>query len=126
MASTSSSTLASIKTEYKDESTHDTLPTEHIRNAVYDELDYFCKNVWVGVSADVARADPHGKLINCKFVNCNKHDAESPGVRARLVAQEVSHHGDESFYAATPPLEAKRMLLSQLATEHGETANDCN
>ena len=38
-------------------------------------------------------------------------------VRCRLVAQEVSLHADESFYAATPPLEAKRLLFSEFASE---------
>ena len=38
-------------------------------------------------------------------------------MRARLVAQEVSHFEDLSFYAATPPLESKRMLFSQWASE---------
>ena len=73
--------------------------------------------MWVGVPAAVARSDPHGKVINCRFVNCNKHDAETPDVRARLVAQEIAHQGEESFYAATRPLEAKRMLFSQWASE---------
>ena len=33
------------------------------------------------------------------------------------MAQEVGHSSDVSFFAATPPLESKRMLLSQWATE---------
>ena len=41
----------------------------------------------------------------------------APDVRARLVAQEVGDGPDTAFYAATPPLESKRMLLSQWATE---------
>ena len=47
----------------------------------------------------------------------NKGDATAPDVRARYVAQEVNTHDDASFYAATPPLESKRMLFSQWATE---------
>ena len=41
-----------------------------------------------------------------------------PDVRCRLVAQEVNLHADMSFYAATPPLEAKRLLFSEWATKH--------
>ena len=40
-----------------------------------------------------------------------------PDVRCRLVGQEVNTHADESFYAATPPLEAKRMLFTEFASE---------
>ena len=36
---------------------------------------------------------------------------------ARLVAQEVAQYGDSSVFAATPPLESKRMLCSQWAPE---------
>ena len=48
---------------------------------------------------------------------CNKNDNSDPDVRARLVAQEINNNDDMSFFAATPPLESKRMLLSQFATE---------
>ena len=34
-----------------------------------------------------------------------------------LVTQDVNLHADESFYAATPPLEAKRMLFSEFASQ---------
>ena len=35
---------------------------------------------------------------------------------ADLVAQEINLHHDDSFYAATPPLEAKRMIFSEWAS----------
>ena len=57
------------------------------------------------------------KIIGTRFINSNKHDAANPDVRARLVAQELSWQGEESYYAATPPLQAKRMLFSQWASE---------
>ena len=72
-----------------------------------------------GVSLKEALSDPAGKVIGCHWVNCNKGDLANPDVRCRLVGQEVNH-GDgptEAFYAATPPLEAKRLLFSQWATE---------
>ena len=47
---------------------------------------------------------------------CNKGDAQNPDVRARLVACEVNHGTkDASFFASTPPLEAKRMLFAKYA-----------
>ena len=71
------------------------------------------------MSLKEALSDPAGKVIGCRWVNCNKGDLANPDVRCRLVGQEVNH-GDgptEAFYAATPPLEAKRLLFSQWATE---------
>ena len=81
-----------------------------------EELAYFCDKVWVGVPLAEAMADPEGKIIGSRWVNCNKNDINDPDVRCRLVAQEINLHADESFYAATPPLEAKRILFSEWAS----------
>ena len=47
------------------------------------------------------------------------HKNKPNNIRARLVAQEVNTSGDAdpNFYAATPPLEAKRILMSGWASE---------
>ena len=82
-----------------------------------DEIDYFNDIVWVGVSMEEALSDPEAKIVGTRWVNCNKADLAEPDVRARLVAQELSIFHDESFYAATPPLEAKRLLFSTWASE---------
>ena len=80
---------------------------------MHDELLYFCDTVWVLVPI----AEVRGKIIGSRWVNCNKNDLEDPDVRCRLVGQEVNLHADEPFYAATPPLEAKRMLFSEFACQ---------
>ena len=108
-----------FKPQYKDEYTNEFLPYEAAKDAMLDELNYFCDVVFCGVSTEEAMSDKSGKIVGCRWVNCNKGDAENPDVRCRLVAQEVNN-GDgptDAFYAATPPLEAKRMLFSQWATE---------
>ena len=114
-----------FKPQYKDEYTNEVLPYESAKDAMLDELQYFCDIVFRGVDIKEALNDPEGKLVGCRWVNCNKGDLSEPDVRCRLVAQEVNH-GDgptEAFYAATPPLEAKRLLFSQWAKEqkrHGK------
>ena len=108
-----------FKPQYKDESTNEVLPFEATKDAMLDELQYFCSVVFRGVSMNEAVNDQDGKIVGCRWVNCNKGDSSEPDVRCRLVAQEVNH-GDgpvDAFYAATPPLEAKRLLFSQWATE---------
>ena len=82
-----------------------------------EELAYFCDKVWVGVPLSQAMADPEGKIVGSRWVNCNKNDVNDPDVRCRLVAQEVNIHSDDSFYAATPPREAKRLLMSRRSSE---------
>ena len=49
----------------------------------------------------------------------NKQDSEHPDYRGRYVAQEINRGGeaDAAFYAATPPLEAKRLLFSMWSRE---------
>ena len=55
-------------------------------------------------------------LIRTRRVITNKGDACTPDVRARLVAQEVKTYKSNDCVASTPPLEAKRLLDSELAT----------
>ena len=105
-----------FKERYKDEYTGEDLPMGYVREAMREELDYFCDRVWVGVPLSEAQSDPEAKIVGSRWVNCNKNDAHDPDVRCRLVAQEVNLHADDSFYAATPPLEAKRLLFSQFAS----------
>ena len=106
-----------FKDVYKDEYTCESLPIGHVRRSMHDELQYFCDKVWVAVPLSEAQNDAEGKIIGSRWVNSNKNDINDPDVRCRLVAQEVNLHADDSFYAATPPLEAKRLLFSQWATE---------
>ena len=57
-------------------------------------------------------------LVRSRWVLCNKGDAESPDVRARLVSCELNK-GDrnDAFSASTPPLEGKRLLFSRYTSE---------
>ena len=41
--------IANFKSIYKDEYTGEELPMGHVRNAMLDELEYFCDKVWVVV-----------------------------------------------------------------------------
>ena len=79
--------------------------------------------MWEGVSVAEARGDKDGKLLNGRWVLCNKGDTAVPDCRARYVACEIATEADVSYFAATPPLEAKRLLMSQWAsgrTRRGE------
>ena len=102
-----------FKDRYVDEYTREDLPIGHVRTAMHDELLYFCDKVWELVPID----EVDGKVIGSRWVNCNKNDISDPDVRCRLVGQEVNTQADESFFAATPPLEAKRMLFTEFASE---------
>jgi len=53
--------------------------------------------------------------ISGRWVDHNKGDTTNPNVRSRYVAQEIARWKDAGLFAATPPLEALRILLMRLA-----------
>ena len=57
--------------------------------------------------------------IGVKWVDTNKGDKERPEYRCRLVAKEIKKDKREDLFAATPPLEAKKMLFSLWASIPG-------
>jgi len=92
------------------------------RKARESELEFLNKlGTWLVVPRQQAIDDGY-KVIGTRWVECNKGDAASPNVRSRLVAQEtkrVSSIAPEDVaatFAATPPLEALRYLLSLAMT----------
>ena len=63
-----------------------------------------------------------GKIIGIRWVDVNKRDAAAPDYRSRLVGQELATYRDDVLYAATPPLEAFRMILSYAASGAGSSS----
>ena len=55
--------------------------------------------------------------IGTRWVDVNKGDSVQPEYRSRLVAQDINTTRREDLFAATPPLEAKKMLMSMAVTE---------
>ena len=52
------------------------------------------------------------KVISARRLDVNKADKELPNYRARLVGREVRTDKRLDLFAATPPLESLRMILS--------------
>ena len=50
-------------------------------------------------------------------MDVNKGDDQNLEYRSRLVAKEIKKDKREDLFAATPPLEAKKILLSMAATQ---------
>ena len=106
------------KSRYVDEYTGEILQPKLIRSAIEDELNYFNSKVWhITTMEDMQKLDDY-VLTRSRWVLCNKGDAVSPDVRARLVACELNNgERNDMFAASTPPLEAKRMLFSRYVSE---------
>ena len=103
----------------RDEYTGEALPEARIREAMSYEMASLCKEVIEGIPTEEALADPDRIIVGGRWVTSNKQDAEHPDCRGRFVGKGINHGGeaDAAFYAATPPLEAKRMLFSIWARE---------
>ena len=79
-------------------------------------MGYFQK---LGVYDYAARAEQEqsmGKIIGVSWVDVNRGDSEDPEYRSRLVGTEFAVGNDDALYAATPPSEALRIIISHAAT----------
>ena len=74
-------------------------------------MEFMRKSLWTNVG------NPRENPIGTRWVDVNKGDDQNPDYRSRLVAQEINDHKREDLFAATPPLEAKKMLMSLAVTE---------
>ena len=58
-----------------------------------------------------------GKVpIIVKWIDINKGDQQNPSYRSRLVAREINTYKRDDLFAATPPLEAFKFIISMTST----------
>ena len=109
--------LGDFRETYLDEYTREPLPQELVRQAIREELEYFNARVWELSGAKAVMQNKDAKTIRTRWVISNTGDLSHPGIRARLVAQEVNTYTTDECFASTPPLECNRLLLSHLASQ---------
>ena len=100
----------------RDDVSGEELLPEWVEQARREEMTYFHK---LGVYKVVPRSHQQrtgGKIVSTRWVDTNKGDTQHPNCRSRLVGREFNVERDDSLYAATPPLEALRLILSYAAT----------
>ena len=100
----------------KDDVTGVELLPDGVKRARQEEMVYFKT---LGVYKVVPRTHQKltgGKIASTRWVDTNKGDSLNPDYRSRLVGREFNVAKDDTLYAATPPLEALRMVLSDAAT----------
>ena len=79
------------------------------------EMQFFRK---MGVYRKIKRTDlpPGAKVITTKWVDTNKGTEAEPNYRSRLVGREIKTDERPDLFAATPPLESLRYVLSLCAS----------
>ena len=88
------------------------------------EIEYATKKpVWHKISRQKAKA-MGWKIIKSRWIDINKGDDSNPLYRSRLVGKEFNNGEIEGLFAATPPLEALRLILSWAATDSGSKSQD--
>ena len=92
------------------------LDAEEVTKARAKEMTYIAdKEVWRKIPRSAAQRNGW-RIIPTRWVDINKGSAQDPCYRSRLVAKEFNTGAQEGLFAATPPLEAVRPLLSDAAT----------
>ena len=100
-----------------DDLTGDELKPALMKAARKEEILYF-KEMGVYEKVDIEESFKiTGKApIAVRWVDVNKGDSISPKYRSRLVAKEFNTGVNHDLYAATPPSECLRLMLSMLAS----------
>ena len=111
-------------TTFWDDNSGKQLNPKMVRQAREEEMAQFRDHqVYEKVPTQEA-AKSGSKLITTRWVDINKGDDENPKYRSRLVARELNTHDQTGLFAATPPLEAKKVLFSMAMTQRGDQKED--
>ena len=88
------------------------MDAEGVKRAREVEMQFFRDmNAYTRCSRDCVEREG-GKIIDLKWIDTNEGDSANPSYRSRLVGREYNTYKDNSLYAATPPLETLRVILS--------------
>ena len=79
------------------------------------EMDLFRKMRMYDKVPSAAATRDGCRVISTKWVDINKRDQKAPNYRARLVGRELKLDSRLDLFAATPPLEANRIICSWCA-----------
>ena len=112
--------LANINqiTEAWDDITGKELDPDGVRKAREEEIrEYNHHGVYRKVPITQCWERTGKAPIPVRWIDINKGDEVNPEYRSRLVAKEIKMDNREDLFAATPPLEAKKALISLAMTE---------
>ena len=99
-----------------DDLTGEALDPREVLKARLKELEYIRKKGgWRKISRREAKARGI-KIIKTRWIDINTGDSIDVNHRSRLVGKEFNDGRDDSLFAATPPLEALRVLVSSAAS----------
>ena len=98
---------------YVDEISGKALTAALVRAERQEELEHADRyGIWDEVPTQACWDQTKAAPISTRWIDTNKGDEGRPNYRSRLVVQEVRTSEVEATFAATPPLESLRFLIS--------------
>ena len=92
------------------------LDPKAIRDARAEEIAYVRKmGLYTKVPIKECMVKTGKQPISTRWIDINKGDTNNPNYRSRLFAREINIHKRDDIFAATPPLEALKVILSMIA-----------
>ena len=93
------------------------LDPELCAKARREEVEYIRRRkMYTTVSRETCLRETGRAPIKTGLAETDKGQPGKPNVRARWVAKEYKTHARPELHASTPPLEALRIVLSEIAT----------
>ena len=95
------------------------LDTREVKKARQQEIQYVRKmNLYDQVSIEECYRVTGKAPISVRWVDISKGDVDNPNYRSWLVAREINTHKSGDSFAATPPLEALKIIRSMITTSN--------
>jgi hypothetical protein len=99
------------------------LDADKVKEARRAEMSYYRKmGVYKKVPIKECLEKTGKPPIGVRWVDVNKGDRKAPLYRSRLVAKEFKKYKDDDLFAATPPIESFRAVISSATTGEKEKA----
>ena len=103
--------------QYWDDTSGEVLDPKLTREARMEEIaEIRNMTVYRKVPVSMCLKETGKRPVGTRWVDTNKGDQQSPNIRSRLVAQEINKHKMPELFAATPPLEFIKFLISLCAS----------
>ena len=112
--------------QYWDDTSGQLLDPDLTRAARMDEVECIqSMKVYSKVPISQCVKETGKRSIGTRWIDVNKGDKAHPKHRSRLVAQELATHKQPELFAATPPIEYVRYLVSRCASSQWCNKRTC-
>ena len=107
-----------LEPAYVDDVSGAPLDSRLVQRAREEELRHFREHgVYQKVPIEDCWRETGKAPIGSMWIDIDKGDIHAPDYRSRFVAKEINRQPSDDMFAATPPLEAKKLRFSMAASQ---------